>query len=141
MTTKTKNEIIVCKVEELANGQRKIVSTDRMKIVVVKMNNQLYAFNNMCPHQGAPLAFGSISGAMEKTEPQMYKYGCHNEVVRCPLHGWAFDMKTGESLFSKKVKIKTFDVREENGNIILTLKGKNNNVTISDGPYSCSQAI
>lgn len=126
------NEVKVCKTEELANGKRKIVTLDNMSIVVVNSDGQLHAFRNSCPHQGAPLEFGTISGAMGYSEPHEYEYGCHNEVLRCPLHGWAFNMNDGKSLFNAKIKIKTFEVREQDGFIILLVKGKTDNITVSD---------
>jgi nitrite reductase (NADH) small subunit len=137
MTTKTANEVVVCKADELTNGQRKIVTIKNMSIVVLNNDGKLQAFNSMCPHQGAPLEFGSISGAMQSSDPQTYEYGCHNEIVRCPLHGWAFDMETGHSLFSEKIKIRTYKVREENGVILLAAKGKQDDVTVSEVPAAC----
>ncbi|ARJ39599.1 2Fe-2S ferredoxin [Sporosarcina sp. P21c] len=137
MITKPKNEIVVCKAEELPNGKRKMVTIKNMSIVVVNVGGKLQAFNSMCPHQGAPLEFGSISGVMEASDPQQYKYGCHDKFVKCPLHGWAFDMDTGKSLFSDKVKIKTFSVREEEGYILLSAKGKQEDVVISDVQHTC----
>ncbi|MEH7380486.1 Rieske (2Fe-2S) protein [Bacillus sp. JJ1533] len=137
MSTKTLNEVKVCRTEELTNGQRKIVTVDNMSIAIVNSDNRLYAFRNSCPHQGAPLEFGSISGAMDSSEPHKYEYGCHNEVIRCPLHGWAFDMKNGHSLFTSKVKIKTFEVKEEEGFIILMVKGNPEKITVSDVFVSC----
>ncbi|PIC63493.1 2Fe-2S ferredoxin [Sporosarcina sp. P13] len=137
MITKPKNEIVVCKAEELPSGKRKIVTIKNMTIVVVNVEGKLRAFNNMCPHQGAPLEFGSISGIMEASDPQQYKYGCHDNYVKCPLHGWAFDIETGKSLFSEKVKIKTFEVREEGGYILLSAKGKQEDAVISDVNHVC----
>ncbi|MBU8879807.1 Rieske (2Fe-2S) protein [Bacillus sp. FJAT-29790] len=132
MEDKTLNEITVCSADELTNGKRKVIQFNNTSVVVVNSDNNLYAFRNYCPHQGAPLEFGSISGAMESSEPHKYKYGCHNQVVRCPLHGWAFDMKDGHSLFNSKVKIKTFEVKEREGIIILLVKGKPEKITVSD---------
>lgn len=137
MVTKPMNEIVVCKSEELPSGKRKVVTIKNMSIVVVNVEGKLQAFNSMCPHQGAPLEFGSIAGAMEASDPQKYQYGCHNKIVKCPLHGWAFDMETGKSLFSDKVKIKTYKVREESGYILLSTKGKQEDATISEVAHTC----
>ena len=137
MTIKTTNEVVVCKAKELVNGQRKVVTVKHMTIVVLRVDEKLYAFNGMCPHQGAPLEFGSTSGAMQPTEPHHYKYGCHNEIIRCPLHGWAFNMETGHSLFNEKIKIRKYKVREENGLVLLSVKEKQENITVSDVSVVC----
>ncbi|MFK2825745.1 Rieske (2Fe-2S) protein [Bacillus sp. B190/17] len=138
MSTRTLYPVSICPANELTPGCRKIVTIDSLPIVIVNMDNQLYAFLNMCPHQGAPLECGSISGVMMSPEPHQYEYGRHNEVVRCPLHGWGFDMKTGVSLFDPKLKIKTFQVKEENGSIVLLLKRQPADITIKDWQPVCS---
>lgn len=140
MSTEIENEVVVCKADELNNGKRKLVAIRRMNIVVLKSNDKLYAFNNMCPHQGAPLEFGSISGAMQSSDAHQYEYGCHNEIVRCPLHGWGFNMETGQSLFSDKLKIRAYKVREENGVILLSVKGNLENVRVTDVQEVCGSA-
>jgi nitrite reductase/ring-hydroxylating ferredoxin subunit len=138
MSTGTLNQIIVCSAAELMPGGRKVVAIDNNIIVVVNSDNKLYGFQSRCPHQGAPLEFSSISGAMEESAPHQYVYGCHNQVVRCPLHGWGFDMATGQSLFSSKVKIKTYEVKEVNESIVLYVSRKPNKVSVTDLPVGCS---
>jgi nitrite reductase/ring-hydroxylating ferredoxin subunit len=59
-------------------------------------------------------------------------------VIRCPLHGWGFDMETGQSLFSSKVKIKTYEVKEENESIVLYVNRKPTKVSVTDLSVGCS---
>ncbi|MEH6907638.1 Rieske (2Fe-2S) protein [Neobacillus drentensis] len=138
MSTGTLTQIMVCSATELTPGKRKVVTIDNQVIVVVNSHETLYAFQSRCPHQGAPLEFGSISGAMKDSDPHQYEYGCHNQVIRCPLHGWGFDMETGQSLFSSKVKIKTYEVKEENESIVLYVNRKPTKVSVTDLSVGCS---
>lgn len=137
MSTHTLYPVQICPAEELSSGGKKIVEIGSLSIVVTNADNHLYAYLNMCPHQGAPLETGSISGAMASPEPHQYEYTCHNQIVRCPLHGWGFDMKTGESLFDPKVKIKTFEVAEENGMIVLYMKRNPSEINVRDLALTC----
>ncbi|MCE2962188.1 MAG: Rieske (2Fe-2S) protein [Chitinophagales bacterium] len=47
---------------------------------IVNLNGEIYAIDNICPHQGASLGLGEIKG----------------EEILCPLHQWRFNVKTGE---------------------------------------------
>lgn len=65
---------------ELVEGQgRRVVIGDR-PIALFKVAGEVYAIDHRCPHQGGPLANGFV----------------HHCRVTCPLHGWVFDLRTGE---------------------------------------------
>jgi nitrite reductase/ring-hydroxylating ferredoxin subunit len=110
----------LCSAEGLKPGQRQLVDVDGLKIAIVNVDGELFAFRNECPHMGAPMVHGVVTGTMLPCQPHEYKYGRENEIVRCPLHGWEFDIKTGKSLFDPNgFRIKTYEVREEEGSIVL----------------------
>ncbi|MED4286877.1 Rieske (2Fe-2S) protein [Priestia megaterium] len=113
----------VCSSEDLQPGQRKLVKVDGTEIAIFNLNGELYAVRNKCPHQGVSMVYGSIDGTMLPSDPHTYEYGRHNEILRCPLHGWGFDLKTGNSLFdAEKCKLKTYDVGQEGDSIVLNIK-------------------
>ena len=125
--------VIVCSAEELKPGDRKLVEIDGVEIAMVNTEGQLYAFRNRCPHQGVEMVYGAISGAMLPSDPGEFIYGCDNQIVRCPLHGWEFDMKTGKSLFSPdKVSIGSYDIQEVEGSIVLTLKREPKSISLKN---------
>ncbi|MCK2003635.1 Rieske (2Fe-2S) protein [[Brevibacterium] frigoritolerans] len=114
--------VTVCSSEDLKPGQRQLVKVDGSEIAIFNLNGQLHAVRNKCPHQGVSMVYGSIDGTMLPSDPHTYQYGKHNEILRCPLHGWGFDIKTGESLFdAQNCKLKTYDVRQEGDFIVLYL--------------------
>ncbi len=121
----------MCSAEDLKPGERQLVKVDRSEIAIFNINGQLYAVRNKCPHQGASMVYGSVDGTMLPSDPHTYQYGKHNEVLRCPLHGWGFDIKTGESMFdAEKCKIKTYDVRQEGNSIVLYLNKEPKTVSL-----------
>jgi len=108
---------------ELQAGQRQLVEVDGVEIAVFNVDGNIYAIANKCPHQGAPMVYGTVGGTQIPSDPQKYIYGLHNELVSCPVHGWEFDLKTGKTIFApEKVSIKSYDVKEENGYIVLQLR-------------------
>lgn len=100
MRSQEKHRLILCSAEELREGERRLFEVDGVEIGLIRAEGTCYAFRNSCPHQGVPMLYGSVVGTMLPSEPQEYVYGLHNEIIRCPLHGWEFNLKTGKALFS-----------------------------------------
>jgi len=101
----------VAHVSELPPGERKIVTVGGRSIGVFNVGGAFYALRNACPHQGAPLCKGSIHGTASETRPGEYAWGREGEILRCPWHGWEFDLTTGRSLFNPhKVRVRSYDV-------------------------------
>ena len=110
----TRERHVVGKVSEIPPGGRKIVDVGHRSIGVFNVDGDFFALLNRCPHQGAPLCLGIISGTMLPTEPGHYAYGLHGRVLRCPWHGWEFDITTSEMIFvPDPVQVKTYEVTVE----------------------------
>ncbi|MDF2959635.1 MAG: Rieske 2Fe-2S protein [Paenibacillus sp.] len=102
---------IVASTTELLPGQKKIVSLEGISIGVFNVNGSYYAVKNSCPHQQAPLCLGKVSGTTLPSKPGEFLYGREGEIVRCPWHGWEFDITSGHSLFDpNRCWVKTYDV-------------------------------
>jgi len=115
MTTKTKTKTYpICRVSELPPGERKIVDVDGKSIGVFNVHGSFYALRNICPHQFAPLCQGKITGTLLPSKVGEYSYAREGEIIRCPWHGWEFDITTGKSVFNPhKVKARRYDVSVE----------------------------
>src|ERR687885_2638730 len=105
---------IVGKVSEVPPGQRKIVEVAGLSIGVFNVKGQFYALKNVCPHQGAPLCLGSLKGTALPSAPGEYVWAREGEILRCPWHGWEFDVTTGRSIFNPhRTRVKTYEVTVE----------------------------
>lgn len=113
---------IVAKRGELAPGERRIVCTSQGEIGVFNVNGQYFAVRNVCPHAGAPLCLGTLTGTRFATRPYEYTYARDGMVLRCPWHGWEFDLETGRTFFDPRVRVKTYRVVEEEGEVVLYLE-------------------
>jgi nitrite reductase/ring-hydroxylating ferredoxin subunit len=104
----------VCQAAELPIGAKKIVQVGSKSVGVFNVHGKLYALRNVCPHQFAPLCMGRITGTTAPSKVGEYIWEKDGEIVRCPLHGWEFDLTTGRSIFNPhKVRVKTYDVTVE----------------------------
>ncbi len=101
---------------ELPVGSRKIVEIGGRTIGVFNVNGTFYALRNLCPHQAAPLCKGHVTGTTLPSQPGEYKWDRDGEILRCPWHGWEFDITTGRSVFNPhKLRVKTYEVTVERG--------------------------
>ena len=112
----SKKRHVVCRVAELPPGERKIIAVDNRSIGVFNVGGQFYALRNVCPHQFAPLCEGRITGTRVPSEVGEYKWGMDGQIIRCPWHGWEFDITTGRSIFNPhRVRVKSYEVVVESG--------------------------
>ena len=102
---------VVARVSELPPGERKIVEVEGRSIGVFNVHGDYYALRNTCPHQGAPLCLGDVMGTAAPTPPGEYRWEREGEILRCPWHGWEFDLKTGRSIFNPhKMRVRSYEV-------------------------------
>ena len=107
---------VVARVGELTPGGRKIVEVEGRSIGVFNVDGDYYALRNMCPHQGAPLCLGDVTGTAAPSRPGEYIWERDGEILRCPWHGWEFDIKTGRSIFNPhKMRVRSYEVTVANG--------------------------
>jgi 3-phenylpropionate/trans-cinnamate dioxygenase ferredoxin subunit len=107
---------IVGTVDEIPPGSRKIVELAGRSIGVFNIDGHFYALRNQCPHQGGPLCEGKLSGLIQAARPGQYQYSRPEEILRCPWHGWEFDIKTGQSWVDPaKTRVRRYEVLVESG--------------------------
>jgi nitrite reductase/ring-hydroxylating ferredoxin subunit len=105
---------VVARMSELPPGQRKIVEAEGRSIGVFNVHGRFYALRNSCPHQAAPLCRGAIKVMAMPGKPGEYSWAREGEILRCPWHGWEFDITTGRSVFNPhKTRVKTYEVTVE----------------------------
>lgn len=101
----TKQTFIVGKFEDLRpNTSIRFELPDGNELAVYNVDGEFYATENSCPHRGAPLTEGVLCG----------------HIVECGLHGWQFDVRSGECLTVPE-RIKTYQVTVEGGRLILSV--------------------
>ncbi|MBA2247315.1 MAG: Rieske (2Fe-2S) protein [Chloroflexia bacterium] len=105
---------IIGKVGDVPPGERRIVEAEGRSIGVFNVHGSFFALRNSCPHQAAPLCLGSIKGMTMPSRPGEYIWARDGEILRCPWHGWEFDITTGRSIFNPhRTRVKVYDVTIE----------------------------
>jgi 3-phenylpropionate/trans-cinnamate dioxygenase ferredoxin subunit len=107
---------VVAAARDLPDGSRLAVTLEGRPIVVFSIAGAFYALLNRCPHQGGPLCEGSLGGMVEAAEPGQYRYTRAGEILRCPWHGWEFDVRTGQSYCEpERIQVRSYPVEVAEG--------------------------
>lgn len=108
---------------DLAEGSSRIMEVDGVEIGVIKSNGIVYAFRNICPHEGGPVCTGTVTGHLEQGPETNWelKWARDGEVLYCPWHGTDFDLCTSKSMSKKPLQLKTYPVKVEDGKITITM--------------------
>lgn len=70
-------------------------------------NDEVFALEDKCPHKHGPLSQGIV----------------HDGCVTCPLHNWIISLSTGEAQGADEGATRRFDVKVENGDVMLDANG------------------
>ncbi len=115
---------VIATVAEIPPGSRKLVTVRGRPIAVFNLAGSFYGLFNRCPHQGGPMCEGILTGLIQSDEPGQYQYSRKGEIIRCPWHGWEFDVRTGQSFCDPgKVALRSYNVEVAAGE------------TVAQGPY------
>jgi nitrite reductase (NADH) small subunit len=74
-------------------------------------------FRNRCPHHGGPLCLGSVR---ERIAGRPGSYELVGErVLRCPWHGWEFDLSTGVCRDEPTLRAAVYPVKVVEGRVLV----------------------
>jgi nitrite reductase/ring-hydroxylating ferredoxin subunit len=124
VTETDQNRHFVGRKDELIHLGRKIVNVGKHEVGVFYVDGEFYAWLNYCPHFAAPVCRGEICGTRLPSHVYEYKFGLEGQILRCPWHGWEFDLKTGQHLADEKTKLKGVPLEIENGNVYIIFKAR-----------------
>ena len=107
---------VVASIDDLPPGTRKRVTVEGRDIAVFNVDGEYFAALDRCPHRGGSFCEGRQTGLVESSEPGVYHYTRHGQIIRCPWHGWEFDLRTGRSKCApKQWRTRTFEVSVASG--------------------------
>ncbi len=94
--TQSNQYVTVAKVGDLEPGDLMYVEVGDEPVCLINLDGELYALNDTCTHEEASLSDGTIEG----------------DEIECPLHGGAFNIRTGQPVaFPVVVPVETYGVR------------------------------
>jgi nitrite reductase/ring-hydroxylating ferredoxin subunit len=116
--------------DEIAERGRLVVSVDAptgpVTLGVFRFGGRLYAYENVCAHQGGPACQGRIvSRVRERLDDQQRSLGTAFDDatmhIVCPWHGFEYDVTTGRHPGRPDFALCAVAVSEENGRVRVTV--------------------
>lgn len=71
--------VFAAKISDVPNFGKKVVTVNGQDVLLINIKGEIFACENECPHQGAPLQAAIIKEGY----------------ISCPRHGYRFDLKNG----------------------------------------------
>jgi nitrite reductase/ring-hydroxylating ferredoxin subunit len=102
------------------DGAVTMVEIDGHRIGLFRVDGELYALADRCPHRGAPLCSGRVSSPTEASGEDVV-LGPRGSIVRCPWHKWEFEIASGRSLVDARLRVRRYAVRLEGGHVVVSL--------------------
>ena len=100
------NYTTVARTGDIPSGKRKRVEVNGQRISIFNIDGEYFAIYDTCPHKGtAPLIRGALNGI----------------AIKCPNHGYQFDLKTGECNIDPTFNTRVFPIKVEGDEILLNL--------------------
>jgi nitrite reductase (NADH) small subunit len=119
-----RGRITVCPAAELEPGKRQIIEDPEsgVSIGVFNIEGQFFAVKNVCPHLGSPLCQGSIHATHAPSDVFSFQPDLKGRVLRCPWHGWEFDIVTGKALYDRNSRVANYVCEvDESGDVVVLI--------------------
>ena len=100
--------VTVARVEDVPPGRVVHVRAGDEEIALAHADGSFHATQGKCIHLEGPLGEGRIMDGFKLT---------------CPWHGWQYDVRTGENVFDHAIRLRTYNVRVQDGEIQVALDG------------------
>jgi nitrite reductase/ring-hydroxylating ferredoxin subunit len=117
---------LVCRANELQDGDRRVVSCDGTEIGVFKVDGQFVAWHNVCPHREGPVCQGRIYNrvlepvATDGTVREL-AYDRSTTNIVCTWHGYEYDLKTGINQGSDRYRLRKAKLEERDGHLYVVV--------------------
>jgi toluene monooxygenase system ferredoxin subunit len=95
----------VATIEELWNGEMLGLTVEGEQILLVNVDDQIYAYADSCPHQKSRLSEGTLT----------------DKILRCARHHWEFDVSTGSGVNPKNACLRGFPIKVDGEDILVNI--------------------
>jgi toluene monooxygenase system ferredoxin subunit len=95
----------VASLDDLWSGEMMGLEVDGSEILLVNIDDHVYAYEDVCPHQKSRLSEGDLTG----------------KTLRCARHFWEFNVCTGQGINPQNACLKEFPVACQSGEILVDL--------------------
>jgi nitrite reductase/ring-hydroxylating ferredoxin subunit len=93
----------VTTVPEIPPGKAVMFQVNEAILSIFNVDGKFYAIDDRCPHRGAPLSEGVLTGT----------------TITCPWHGAKFDVTNGKLIAGSQWSLKTYPLKIDGEDILV----------------------
>src|SRR5262249_48737677 len=132
---RTTRKTVVGPVSDFPIGTKTRIEIDGRAIAIFSVDSGFYALRDVCPHRGAPLSAGSFVGWLEADGPGCYRFDSSRQLIKCPWHGWEYELATGQSWYDPvRDRVRAYSIDVQGGQALLDEVMESNHERLP-GPY------
>jgi toluene monooxygenase system ferredoxin subunit len=98
----------VAALDDLWSGDMSTCVVDRVSVLLVRVDDDVYAYEDRCAHLGVPLSRGRLVGC----------------TLTCSAHEWQYDVTTGRGVNPERARLRRFPVRVEDGHVAVDVTAR-----------------
>lgn len=114
----------VCSQHDVPPGDKRAYTVKNIPLVIVHaQSGEFFAIYRFCPHQRGDFSAGILGGLTAASEAgEAFQYLREGEILRCPWHGFSYDVVTGACLTDpEKLRVKTYPLTLVDQEVFLDL--------------------
>lgn len=118
----TENLIDVCDLEDLQEGKAFPVRVGGRNLVLVRWEENVFALRDICPHMSRALEGGNVVPGIwpgERLGDLVVR--ADRPVIKCPWHGWMYDLTNGRCPGDEEVRVATYQTRVLDNRVLVDL--------------------
>src|SRR5262245_692297 len=93
--------------EDLWEGEMKSIELNGKKVLLARVEGEIFAYPDRCLHKALPLSTGKLEG----------------DLLTCAAHGWQYNVKNGCGINPKNIQLKAYSVQIEDQAIWVDIEG------------------
>jgi len=119
-------EVCVASKSEFAEQSLRVKLVKGREIGIVRLGEEYFAYENVCPHAGGPVCQGKLMGRVEEQiladkTSQGACFSKRDVNIVCPWHGYEYDVRTGQHQAHSALRLTSFPLRVSGDDILVTL--------------------
>ena len=118
-------EFYAGRVDEYADGDRKVIECGKAEIGVFRIGDEFYAWHNRCAHLAGPVCQGRLlKRVLEPIDAEgcvrAQRYDENEHHIVCPWHGYEYSIRTGQHAGNPAIRLRRAELRVRDGAVYVS---------------------
>ena len=126
MTRTDGTAVVVALSSDIPERGRTVVEVDGAEIGIFRLDGKLHAYANYCQHAGGPVCQGMlierVVEALDDANRSLGDFFSETDLhIVCPWHGYEYNVATGEHPGNPRIRLRSYEVDESEGEVVVHL--------------------